>query len=207
MMSDKNDAIFSFLLIGIPISINVDDKISNNNRYENFDALIYTDGRGIKIYGNVKNINTLFEIYGADKILKHELEHILLNHIEREKEIIDNIKDYSKNDLSTLFNIAADYIINKDLDIGTTKFKNFQLVNEEIMKTKFNLTSKDLDKKSVEEILKMMLKNNPPMKISEIIKEIKKLLKGDGFGGTSSFSHVSPNKIDEFDDFIDKNAK
>ena len=53
----------------------------------------------------------------------------------------------------------------------------------------------------------MMIKNNPPTKISEMMEEIKKLLNGDGFGGVSSFSHVCPNDKPEFDEFVAKNSK
>lgn len=209
MSSTPDDAIFAFTLIGVPIYIYIDDRINNtNNQIENAESLIYTDGRGIMIVGNIMKINEIFETYGVTNILKHELEHILLNHIAREKEFITGFKDYMESDIITMFNIASDYIINKDLKITNSKTnKDLEFITDKIMSEKFGLSPEDLEKKNVEEIVMMMIKNKPPIKISEIIKSIKNALKGDGFGGSSSFSHMSKNDISKFDDFINKNAK
>lgn len=208
MSSVPDDAIFAFTLMGVPIYINVDDKLNNNFQTDNTDSLIYTDGRGIMISGNIIKVNNVFDSYGTTNILKHELEHILLNHISRSKEIISVFNDYMKSDIMVIFNIASDYIINKDLKITTvSNSKELEFINEKVMRDKFGLSSKELDKKSVEEIVMMMIRNNPPTKISEIVKTIKHALNGDGFGGASSFSHMSPKDMSEFDDFVAKNSK
>lgn len=207
MGSNPNDAIFAFTLMGVPIYINVDDRISGDNQNLT-DSLIYTDGRGIVITGNLIKVNRIFDAYGVTNVLKHELEHILLNHISRSKEIVGAFKDYRDSDIMNIFNIASDYIINKDLKIeNSLANKDLEFVSDKIMRDKFGLYPEDLEKKSAEEIVMMMIKNNPPTKISEIMEEIKKLLNGDGFGGVSSFSHVCPNDKPEFDEFVAKNSK
>ncbi len=207
MNSNPDDAIFAFTLMGVPIYINIEDKIYGNPQ-DSPDALIYTDGRGIKITGNIMKINEIFDYYGSTNVLKHELEHILLNHISRLKELMEGIKDYSKSDISDLYNIATDYIINKDLNIESQNSKSkLSVITDDFMREKFGLLPEDLDKNSAEEILMKMMKKNPPQKISEIIKALKKALKRDGFGGASSFSHIKPVSMPEFDDFVAKNSK
>ena len=207
MGSNPNDAIFAFTLMGVPIYINVDDRISGDNQNLT-DSLIYTDGRGIVITGNLIKVNRIFDAYGVTNVLKHELEHILLNHISRSKEIVGAFKDYRDSDIMNIFNIASDYIINKDLKIeNSLANKDLEFVSDKIMRDKFGLYPEDLEKKSAEEIVMMMIKNNPPTKISEMMEEIKNLLNGDGFGGVSSFSHVCQNNKPEFDEFVAKNSK
>lgn len=207
MSSTPDDAIFSFTLMGVPIGINVDNTIDNSVQPKDMDALIYTDGRGIMITGNAMKVNEIFDRHGASFVLKHELEHILLNHISREKEILDAFKDYVKSDIVDIFNIASDYIINKDLLSNASNQEPFEFVDEKFMQKAFNLSKEDLDKKSAEEIVMLIMKNKPPPTISEIVKAIKKAIGGDGFSGKSSFSHVRPVEISGFDDFVAKNSK
>ncbi len=201
MSSNPDDAIFSYTLMGIPIVINIDDKINNFNNQNHEDSLIYTDGRGIKIVGNLIEINSILTTYGTVNVLKHELEHILLQHIARLKDFGKYFNEYSKNDITEIFNIASDYIINKDLGITGNGF-----VNDEYMR-RFGFTPSDLEKKSAEEIAVMIIKNTPPMKLSEKLKELKKILSGDGFGGKSAFNHMVNYEISDFKDFIEKNSK
>ncbi len=203
MNANPDDVIFAYTMMAVPIIIEIDNKVDNFNQRDK-DALIYTDGRGIKIVGNLLEINALLSSYGVVNVLKHEMEHILLQHISRIKDFISAFPDYSKSDIIEIFNIASDYIINKDLGIADNKTFNF--VNDRYME-RFNLRPEDLEKKSAEEIALAIIKNNPPIKLSELIKEIKKALSGDGFGGKSAFTHVVPYEIHEFDDFIAKNTK
>jgi predicted metal-dependent peptidase len=204
MNSNPDDAIFAYTLMAVPIIIDVNNKISNTGHREPTDSLIYTDGRGIKIVGNIFEINAILSSYGVVNVLKHEIEHILLQHIARIKDFTSAFKDYKKEDIVEIFNIASDYIINKDLGIKDNKTFNF--VTDSYME-RFNLKPQDLEKKSAEEIALAIIKNNPPIKLSELIKEIKKMLNGDGFGGKSAFTHVVPYEMHDFDDFITKNAK
>ena len=204
MSSNPDEAIFAFTLIGVPIEIDVDNKMEGVDN--GVDTAIYTDGRGIVIKGNIVKINDIFNVYGATNVLKHELEHIILNHIFRQKEVIDAYSKYSKNDISKIFNVAADYIINKDLKNGDNATRDLQFVNDSFMRTVFNLSSDELKNKSVEEIVVMIMKGLNADKLNETMEFIRKESKGDGFGGNSSFSHMSSDENKSFDDFVKKNS-
>ena len=204
MTRNPNDAVFGFVLISIPIVIDVDDKYEKH--------IIFTDGRGIKLQGNTKEIITILDQLSTDKVLKHELEHILLNHIYRAKDLIGIHKDIPENYLMTLINIAQDYIINKD--IGLSEYTGFngeriRLIGDEYMKVLFGFKPEDLEKKSFEEIVEMMIKvkGKEINDLKQLIEDIKKLVKEGYFSYNDMNNHTKNENEKDFDDFIKKNTE
>lgn len=182
---ERTQPIFSYLLISLPISI---DSSPTDKR----DASVYTDGLGIKIEGNTEKLKTLFNRQ-VDKVLEHELEHVLLEHLKRLKNMYESYPDIDKQALHLFSNMAQDYIINTDLNIAEDPLvcaNSFE---------PFGITKNDLEGLSSEEIVLKMIKM-----YKEKETEVKGMLKKEGFYNPANHTR---GDIPDFDDIRKKIKK
>lgn len=204
MGKTNSDAVFSMTLISIPIVIDAKtDKTESQ-------ALIFTDGRGIKITGGTKEIISTLNTLSTEKLLKHELEHILLNHIYRAKDLIKFHKDIPEEYLMELINIAQDYIINKDIGLNTYEGRDkIEVINDNYMEKAFGFKPEELEKKSFEEIVEMMIKKsgNTIDEMKKTMNTLKELIKEGFFSYDNITNHMKEGNQKDFDDFVKKNAE
>jgi len=205
MSRNPSDAVFAITLISIPIVIDAkNDKIENQ-------AEIFTDGRGIKITGSSKEIISVLNTFSTEKILKHELEHMLLNHIRRASDLLAFHKDIPKEYLMELINIAQDYIINKDigLDMSYGGRDKIGIINDEYMEKAFGFKPEDLEKKSFEEIVEMIIQKKAKTidEMKKMIEELKELIKEGFFSYNNIVKHMKEGNEKDFDDFVKKNTQ
>ena len=205
MGKNNSDAVFSMTLISIPIVIDAKtDKTESQ-------ALIFTDGRGIKITGGTKEIISTLNTLSTEKVLKHELEHILLNHIYRAKDLIKFHKDIPEEYLMELINIAQDYIINKDIGLNnySASEKDISIIDDNYMEKAFGFKPEDLEKKSFEEIVEMMIKKsgNTIDEMKKMMNKLKELIKEGFFSYDNITKHMKEGNEKDFDDFVKKNTE
>jgi len=202
MSRNPSDVVFAMTLISIPIVIDV------KNDDDEVQALIFTDGRGIKITGNNKAVISIFNKLSTKNVLKHELEHILLNHIHRAKDLINFHKNIPEEFLMELINIAQDYIINKD--IGITGYGGkIEVIDDDYMEKAFGFKPEDLERKSFEEIVEMMIQKSGDTieEIKQMANKLKELIKDGFFSYDNITKHMKDLNEKDFDDFVKKNAK
>jgi len=205
MNRNTSDAVFAMTLISIPIVID-----AKNDGVEK-QALIFTDGRGIKITGSTKEIISTLNKFSTEKILKHELEHILLNHIYRAKDLINFHKDIPEEYLMELINTAQDYIINKDIGLFSyhEDRERMEVVGDAYMERAFGFKPEDLEKKSFEEIVEMMIKKSGKSidEMKKMMSKLKDLIKEGFFSYDNITKHMKGGNEKDFDDFVKKNTK
>jgi len=202
MSRNPSDVVFAMTLISIPIVIDV------KNNDDETQALIFTDGRGIKITGNSKTIISIFNKLSTKNVLKHELEHILLNHIHRAKDLINFHKNIPEDFLMELINIAQDYIINKD--IGITGYGGkIEVIDDNYMEKAFGFKQEDLERKSFEEIVEMMIQKSGKTieEIKQLMNKLEELIKEGFFSYNNITKHMKEGNEKDFDDFVKKNTK
>ena len=202
MSRNPSDVVFAMTLISIPIVIDV------KNDDDETQALIFTDGRGIKITGNNKAVISIFNKLSTKNVLKHELEHILLNHIHRAKDLINFHKNIPEEFLMELINIAQDYIINKD--IGITGYGGkIEVIDDDYMEKAFGFKPEDLERKSFEEIVEMMIQKSGKTieEIKQLTNKLKELIKEGFFSYDNIVKHMKEGNEKDFDDFVKKNTQ
>ncbi|MHB1764952.1 MAG: VWA-like domain-containing protein [Gammaproteobacteria bacterium] len=102
----QSNDIFGYVLMRIPVLI--------SNKYDKpYD--IFSNGKMIVFNTNrIIQLKELMSNVPTDKLLKHELSHILLNHLERQKRARAKLSEIPE----VFFTIAQEYIVNRDIGMS-----------------------------------------------------------------------------------------
>lgn len=179
----SDGGIFENMLMYTPILI---DKF-------NMGGNIFTDGRAIFFdLSDRKKLDETIANISMDLILKHELSHIIFNHIPRGKSLAKNNKE-----LVPYATISEETLINSG--IGITSYG----ITIDKVKEAYKLSDKE-----AENALKMNMEDFAVLLYKHRAKSPQGLLKKGGSWAEDAEGHVKPEVMDkELQEKLDKEAK
>lgn len=139
--------IYSYLLLNIPIVIDkTEDKDTGGYGIYSTDKAIYFNTNCKEnMLKSFKEVN-----YDVNILIKHEMLHMILKHIKRMTSFVK-----SENKVMSNFNVAADYLINKEIGLDNNNF-----VNAENIKKNYGIEEHIIAKKTAEEITRILDKKD-----------------------------------------------